>query len=250
MEGWIKIGRKLLDWEWYDTPGMVELWIHLLLRANYEDRKWRGGIIKRGQLITSVSALSEERGYSVKQIRTMLTRLEDSGCIVKQGTNKYTIITICNYDTYQTFEDDEGQAKGEQRANEGQAKGEQEERFSPDPFSKDIKEGKKEKETSDIDKSISLVKKEAGASSGEKKRFVKPTVDEVQEYCSEKGYAIDAEAFIAHYESNGWRVGNNPMKSWKGAVVTWVKSPYRSNEKQAPARRRERMITINELMKS
>ena len=102
---------------------MVKAWLYLLLQANYEDKRWRGMVIKRGQFVTSVAKLSASIGCSVKQTRTILTRLEDSECIGKQTTNKFTIITICNYDTYQATEDIEGQTKGKQRANEGQTKG-------------------------------------------------------------------------------------------------------------------------------
>ena len=52
-------------------------------------------------------------------------------------------------------------------------------------------------------------------------RFVKPTVDEVAAYIKEKGYKFDPDAFWNFYESKGWRVGRNPMKSWKAACTTW-----------------------------
>ena len=51
----------------------------------------------------------------------------------------------------------------------------------------------------------------------------RPTLEEVQTYIAEKGYSVDAESFIAFYESNGWKVGKNPMKSWRAALVTWQK---------------------------
>lgn len=54
-------------------------------------------------------------------------------------------------------------------------------------------------------------------------RFIPPTVDEVRAYCLERNNGIDAEKFIAYYTSNGWKVGKNPMKNWKAAVVTWEK---------------------------
>lgn len=54
-------------------------------------------------------------------------------------------------------------------------------------------------------------------------RFVPPEVDEVASYCAEKNYTFDPEAFVAFYESKGWRVGNQPMRSWKSACVTWTK---------------------------
>ncbi len=55
----------------------------------------------------------------------------------------------------------------------------------------------------------------------ESARFRAPSVSEVAAYVSANGYAVDAAAFVAYYESNGWRVGRNPMKSWHSAIVTW-----------------------------
>jgi len=54
--------------------------------------------------------------------------------------------------------------------------------------------------------------------------FVKPTIEEVRAYCRERGNSVDPEAFIAHYESNGWMVGRNKMKNWRQAIITWEKS--------------------------
>ena len=58
---------------------------------------------------------------------------------------------------------------------------------------------------------------------GKRTRFHPPSVDEVAAYCSEKGYDVDPERFVAFYESKGWKVGKNPMKSWTAACVTWHK---------------------------
>lgn len=55
------------------------------------------------------------------------------------------------------------------------------------------------------------------------KRFVPPTIDEVKDYCFERGNDIDAESFIDFYESKGWMVGKNKMKDWKAAIRTWEK---------------------------
>lgn len=52
-------------------------------------------------------------------------------------------------------------------------------------------------------------------------RFVKPTVEEIKAYCEERKNSVDAEKFLNYYESNGWKVGKNPMKDWKAAVRTW-----------------------------
>lgn len=55
------------------------------------------------------------------------------------------------------------------------------------------------------------------------KRFNRPTVQEVADYCRERGNQVDAQRFVDYYTANGWRVGKNPMKDWKAAVRTWEK---------------------------
>ena len=54
-----------------------------------------------------------------------------------------------------------------------------------------------------------------------REKFVKPTVDEVAAHIREKGYTFDPLSFWNYYESNGWKVGRNTMKSWTSACVTW-----------------------------
>ena len=54
-------------------------------------------------------------------------------------------------------------------------------------------------------------------------RFSPPSVREIEDYCREKGFLLDAERFVDYYASIGWRVGKNPMKDWRAAVRTWVK---------------------------
>ena len=54
-----------------------------------------------------------------------------------------------------------------------------------------------------------------------KKNFIKPTLEQVKEYCNERNNHIDAQLFIDYYESNGWKVGRNPMKDWKATIRTW-----------------------------
>ena len=65
-------------------------------------------------------------------------------------------------------------------------------------------------------------------------RFQKPTIEEIRQYCLEKGYNVDAEQFFNFYESKGWVVGKSPMKNWRAAVCTWNK-----REKEVPQRKRE-----------
>lgn len=69
---------------------------------------------------------------------------------------------------------------------------------------------------------------------GKKKVFVPPTVEEVSAYCSERKNSVDPEAFVAFYRSKGWKVGKNPMKDWKSAVITWEKRQKNDRPKAVP----------------
>lgn len=64
---------------------------------------------------------------------------------------------------------------------------------------------------------------------GKKKRFVKPTVEEIEAYCKERDNGIDAERFWDYYEARGWAIGKNQMKDWKAAVRTWEKNNRKEN---------------------
>ena len=60
-----------------------------------------------------------------------------------------------------------------------------------------------------------------------RKRFEKPSISDIKQYCMERNNNVNAEHFFDYYESNGWKVGKNSMKDWKAAVRTWERSEYR-----------------------
>jgi uncharacterized phage protein (TIGR02220 family) len=104
MSGYISLHRKLLDWEWYNDNNTKILFIHCLLKANWEDKNWQGTLIKRGSFITSIETLSNELNLTFQNIRTSLSKLEKTNEIVKNSTNKNTLLTIVKYDDYQNLE--------------------------------------------------------------------------------------------------------------------------------------------------
>lgn len=72
--------------------------------------------------------------------------------------------------------------------------------------------------------------------SAQNKRFVPPTVDEVRDYCKERGNNIDAESFVDYYTSTGWLVGKKPMKDWKASVRTWERNERKPANKASEKR--------------
>ena len=99
--GWIKVHRKLTEWEWYDDINTSRLFIHLMITANHKDNNWRGIEIKRGSRLTSLDKLSSETCLSVSKIRTSIKKLISTKEIASKSHSQYTVFTMVNYDSYQ-----------------------------------------------------------------------------------------------------------------------------------------------------
>ena len=67
------------------------------------------------------------------------------------------------------------------------------------------------------------------------KRFTPPTVEQVRDYCRERGNSVDPEKFVDFYTSKGWKVGKDPMKDWKASVRTWEKDSKPQKQESSPA---------------
>lgn len=104
MSGWIKLHRQITQWEWYQDVNTCRLFIHLLLTANHENKKWRGNVIKRGQRIFGRIKLAEETGLSVQELRTSLDRLKSTSELTIETTNRFSIVTINRYNDFQSTE--------------------------------------------------------------------------------------------------------------------------------------------------
>jgi len=76
---------------------------------------------------------------------------------------------------------------------------------------------------------------EESSSTRTKKRFTKPTVEEIKAYCDERKNKVSPQRFFDYYESKGWVVGKSPMKDWKAAVRTWEKNGFDSGKNQLKA---------------
>lgn len=101
MQGWIKLHRRLLDWRWIKNPNVLSVFIQLLLRVNFEKGYFESIEISRGSLVTSLETLANSTNLSLQQVRTALSKLKSTGEITTESTNKFTVITIVKFDTYQ-----------------------------------------------------------------------------------------------------------------------------------------------------
>lgn len=104
--------------------------------------------------------------------------------------------------------------------------------------------GEKEKEL-EKDKEIEI-DSSAKSTTTKRKRFEKPTLSQITQYCLERNNCVNAEQFYDYYESNGWKVGKNAMKDWKAAVRTWEKNNY---NKPAKSNKQNAIDVVNKLMR-
>ena len=87
----------------------------------------------------------------------------------------------------------------------------------------------------------------AKSTTTKRKRFDKPSISEIKQYCIERNNNVNAEQFFDHYESNGWKVGKNSMKDWKAAVRTWERSEYRKPNSKKNSKE-DAINVVNNLM--
>lgn len=103
MDGWIKLHRRLLGWEWHKDANTLSVFIHLLLLAAHKPHEVDGITLEAGQVLTSRWALVKLTGLGEQKVRTALKHLQLTNEITKQQTKQQTIITICKWESYQAF---------------------------------------------------------------------------------------------------------------------------------------------------
>jgi len=101
MDGWVKLHRNFIEWEWYTSSNHVKLFITILLRCNYKESKWRGRDIKPGQLLYGRKKLAEWAGLSEQNVRTILKDLKSTNEVTIESNRQYSIITVSNWIKYQ-----------------------------------------------------------------------------------------------------------------------------------------------------
>lgn len=183
MSGWIKIHRQILDWEWYSDNNAFRVFMHLILKANHKEKRYKGIELNCGSVITSRDILSFETGLSVQQIRTALDKLKSTNEITIETSTKGTIIQVVNYAKYQLLTNE---TTNEQPTNNQQ-----------------VTTNKNDKKERSI--------------------FKAPSLDELNAFCLENKLELNAYDFLNYYDSNGWMVGKNKMKDWKATVRRWSK---------------------------
>lgn len=133
---YVKISRKILEWEWYTDINTKVLFLHILLKANWKQGRFQGTEVPRGSFVTSQQNLALETGLTLKNVRTALKHLENTGEVAVNRHPKFSVITIKNYDKYQSGGSQvavEGQSGGSQVATIEERKKERKEEYNKSP---------------------------------------------------------------------------------------------------------------------
>jgi len=202
--GWIKLHRKFIEWEWYDDANVMRLFIHCLLLANHEDKKWRGIEIKRGTFISSYSKISASLKLSVQQVRTAFDKLHKTGEITRETTSEYTKVIVCNYSTYQSDK------KESNKPNNNQITSEQQSNNNQITTTKNDKNYKNEKNISPL---ISDYKK--------LQKMEEPLTVEEGEALIEKYGRVNVEDVLLSMEN--WKGIEKKNKSTNLTAQTWLR---------------------------
>lgn len=100
--GYVKLHRKMFDWEWWDDINTFRLFVTILLLANWKPKRWRGRVIPRGSCWTSIPELAKKSGLTYQQTRTAFDKLILTGEITANITDRGRLVTVANYDVYQS----------------------------------------------------------------------------------------------------------------------------------------------------
>lgn len=190
MSTWIKLHRKIVDSLVFHNEKCLKIWLWCLCKAGYTKKTIVVGkqkvLLKKGEFVMGGFTAEETLNIARTTIYYWLDFLKREGMVDIKKTNKYTVITILNWDEYQELD-----IKWTSN------------RHQMDTNNKDNK-----------DKKEDLVGKP-------QKSFIKPTSEEVTEYAKSINYNLNGQTFVDFYDSKGWMIGKNKMKDWKAAIRTW-----------------------------
>ena len=224
---WIKITTDIFDDEKIlliesmpSSDSIITIWFKLLILAGKQNNN--GVFMMSNKLPYTDEMLATIFRRDINTVRLALSTFEKFGMIEIVDN----VITIPNWNKHQTLdayerkkERDRAYQKDRRERQKMLIDGKSSDKSSDVAVSEEERE-----EDKDIDKKENT----------KRKNFIPPTVDEVKEYIDSVGSQIDAESFVAFYESKGWMVGKNKMKSWKAAIVTWEK---RNGLKRSPPKK-------------
>lgn len=197
------------------------LYSNILLKLYLRSLKNDGKLVVNDRIPYNAEMLASVTGHQIGTIKQALSIFKDLGLIDVLENGAIYMLDIQNFI-----------GRG---SSEADRKREYRQRIETDRTNvqtkvREISEKSPPEIEIELEKDIEIEKKihsSAKSTTTKRKRFEKPSISDIKQYCMERNNNVNAEQFFDYYESNGWKVGKNSMKDWKAAVRTWERSEYR-----------------------
>jgi hypothetical protein len=200
----IKLDRSLLKHRYFGNVNVLKVWLWCLMKATHTPHKQLVGLqtveLEIGQFVTGRAAMGRDLNMPGSTAWTILTLFKNDEKLNINSNNKYSVITVINFTSYQMEKYKHRQQNGQHPDNTLTTPGQHPDTNKND---KEGKEGKEEKPKVN--------------------RFAPPSIEEVAAYCSERKNNVDPQKFHDHYETRNWipKGYTKQMSNWKAAVRTW-----------------------------
>lgn len=215
------------------------LYSNILLKLYLRSLKNDGKLVVNERIPYSADMLASVTGHQVGTIKQALSVFKDLGLIDVLDNGAIYMLDIQNFI-----------GKG---SSEADRKREYRQRIETDRTNvqtnlRQISDKSTPEIEIEIEKEIEKeIYSSAKSTTTKRKRFEKPTLSQITQYCLERNNNVNAEQFFDYYESNGWKVGKNSMKDWKAAVRTWERSEYRKHNSKKNSKE-DAINVVKELM--
>lgn len=199
------------------------LYSNILLKLYLRSLKNDGKLVVNDRIPYNAEMLASVTGHQVGTIKQALSMFKELGLIEILENGAIYMLDIQNFIGKGSTEADRRRSYDRKIAQEKELLKVESVRNLQEISEKSTPEIEIE-----LEKDIEIEKDSSAKSTTTKrKRFEKPTLSQIEQYCIERNNTVNAEQFFDYYESNGWKVGKNSMKDWKAAVRTWERSEYR-----------------------
>lgn len=221
------------------------LYSNILLKLYLRSLKNDGKLVVNDRIPYNAEMLASVTGHQVGTIKQALSMFKELGLIEILENGAIYMLDIQNFIGKGSTEADRQRLYDRRISEERKQKKLTQSRNLEEILEKSTPEIEEELEIDiEIEKEIHS---SAKSTTTKRKRFEKPTLSEIEQYCIERKNNVNAEHFFDYYESNGWKVGKNSMKDWKAAVRTWERSEYRKPNSKKNSKE-DAINVVNNLM--
>lgn len=218
------------------------LYSNILLKLYLRSLKNDGKLVVNDRIPYNAEMLASVTGHQVGTIKQALSMFKELGLIEILENGAIYMLDIQNFIGKGSTEADRQRLYDRRISDERKQK-----KLTQSRNLEEILEKSTPEIEIELEREIKIEKEidSSASTTTKRKRFEKPTLSEIKQYCIERNNNVNAEQFYDYYESNGWKVGKNSMKDWKAAVRTWERSEYRNVK---VSKKQQAINVVNDLM--